>query len=90
MNEFFVFLTNDFFPNLIKSINQFIESAFDLNLSYNQLLIIAILFLLIIFSFLVEIVKKLLPVVIVLFVIFYFTLFYFISFPEKRSTYNHT
>ena len=82
MNEFFVFLTNDFFPNLIKSINQFIESAFDLNLSYNQLLIIAILFLLIIFSFLVEIVKKLLPVVIVLFIIFY--LFYGdISFIKK-------
>lgn len=74
MNEFLDFLTKDFFPNLIKSLNQFIKSAFDLNLSYNQLLIIAIIFLLFIFSFLVEIVKKLLPVVFVLFIIFY--LFY--------------
>lgn len=85
MTEFINFFRNEFFPDLIKFLNQVLEASFNLRLSYNQLAIIGVLFLLMILSLMVEMIKKALPLLI-LFVIIYYLVYGNLSFIKELLT----
>ena len=72
MSEFISFFQNEFFPDLVRFLNKVLETTMDVELSYNQLAIIAGLFILLALSLMVELVKKAIPLLILLVIILYF------------------
>lgn len=72
MTEFLNFFKDEFFPDLVNFFNTIFGETLDINLTYNQLAIIAGLFLVMMFSLMLELVKKVIPFLILLIIIFYF------------------
>ena len=72
MTEFINFFRNEFFPDFIRFLNKVLETTFDLKFTYNQLAVIGVLLLLMLFSLMVELLKKAIPLIILLLLILYF------------------
>lgn len=85
MTDFINFFRNEFFPDFIKFLNKVLEASFDLRLSYNQLAIIGGLFLLMILSLMIEVIKKAIPLII-LFIIIYYLVYGNLSFIKDLVT----
>ncbi|MGM0436957.1 MAG: hypothetical protein ACQEQD_01670 [Bacillota bacterium] len=85
MTDFINFFRNEFFPDFIKFLNKVLEASFNLRLSYNQLAIIGGLFLLMILSLMIEVIKKAIPLII-LFIIIYYLVYGNLSFIKDLVT----
>ncbi|HKL75392.1 MAG TPA: hypothetical protein VJ881_04930 [Halanaerobiales bacterium] len=85
MTDFINFFRNEFFPDFIKFLNRILEASFNLRLTYNQLAIIGGLFLLMILSLMVEMIKKAIPLII-LFIIIYYLVYGNLSFIKDLVT----
>lgn len=85
MTDFINFFRNEFFPDFLKFLNQVLEASFNLRLTYSQLAIIGGLFLLMILSLMVEMIKKAIPLII-LFIIIYYLVYGNLSFIKDLVT----
>jgi hypothetical protein len=70
-NEIIVFLRYEFFPNMLTFISSFLNNTFSIQLTHTQVVVIAIVLLLMLIFFVLNILKKIVPLIIIAFILLY-------------------